>query len=77
MKKTWLEKMQDKPGYPKELVLEENFPCYNAVHNMGANAGEVIVIVNPSEVFPLMAVVPIGKVITLTEICIKIAKSIR
>jgi len=74
MKKTWLEKMRDKPGYPKELVLEERFPCYNAVHKMGVDAGELVVIVNPSEIIPLMAKVPFGKAITLADICIKIAQ---
>ena len=69
MKKTWFQKMQDKPGYPKILVLEERFPCYHAVHKLGANVGDEIVLVNPSEVLPLMAAVPLGQVITLGEIC--------
>lgn len=66
--------MQDKPGYPKVLILEERFPCYNAVHKMGANAGDEIVLVNPSAVIPLMTEVPEGKVITLSEICGKLAE---
>jgi alkylated DNA nucleotide flippase Atl1 len=74
MKKTWFQKMQDKPGYPKVLILEERFPCYNAVHKMGANAGDEIVLVNPSDVNPLMADIPEGKVITLTEICKTLAE---
>lgn len=73
MKKTWFQKMQDKPGYPKILILEERFPCYNAVHKTGANAGDEIVLVNPSDVVPIMAEVPFGKVITLTEICKSLA----
>jgi alkylated DNA nucleotide flippase Atl1 len=74
MKKTWFQKMQDKPGYPKILILEERFPCYNAVHKMGANAGDEIVLVSPSDVIPLMAKVPKGMVITLTEICKALAE---
>ena len=66
--------MQDKPGYPKMLILGERFPCYNAVHKMGANVGDEIVLVNPSDVIPLMAVVPVGKVITLMEICLGLAE---
>ena len=74
MKKTWFEKMQDKPGYPKILVLEEKFPCFKAVHKMGVAVGEEIVITNAKEVIPFMAAVPHGKVITLREICVALAK---
>lgn len=74
MKKTWVQKMQDKLGYPKVLILEERFPCYNAVHKMGANVGDKIVLVNPSDVIPLMAAVPEGKVITLQEVCLALAE---
>jgi hypothetical protein len=73
MKKTWFEKMQDKPGYPKVLNLEKGFPCYNAVHSMGAEAGDPIVIVNPSEIIPLMASLPEGKLVTIIGICKHIA----
>ena len=73
MRKIWYEKMRDKPDYPKVLILEEGFPCYNAVHKMGADAGDPVVIVNPSEVIPLMAGVPKGKVVTIIEICKHIA----
>jgi alkylated DNA nucleotide flippase Atl1 len=55
------------------LTLEEGFPCYNAVHKMGADPGDPVVIVNPSEVIPLMASVPQGKVVTIIEICKHIA----
>ncbi len=74
MRKTWYEKMRDKPGYPKVLTLEEGFPCYNAVHKMGADPGDPVVIVNPSEVIPLMAQIPPGKVLTIIEICKYIAR---
>jgi hypothetical protein len=34
MKKTWQEKLKDKPSFPKVLRLEKGFPCYNAVHRI-------------------------------------------
>jgi alkylated DNA nucleotide flippase Atl1 len=74
MKKTWREKLEDKASLPKVLKLEKGFPCYNAVHKMGAEAGDDIVLVNPSEVVDIMKQVPEGKLITIVEICKKIAK---
>ncbi len=73
MKKTWQEKLADKPSFPKVLKLEKGFPCYNAVHKMGAEAGDEIVLVNPSEVVAIMKQVPEGRLITIVEICKKIA----
>jgi alkylated DNA nucleotide flippase Atl1 len=74
MKKTWFQKMEDKHGYPKILILEEKFPCYNAVHKMGANVGDEIVITQTSELIPLMAAVPKGRLVTLRELCLSLAK---
>lgn len=74
MKKTWNEKLADKKDLPKILKLEKNFPCYNAVHKMGAEAGDSIVLVNPSEVVEVMKKVPRGEIITIVEICKTIAK---
>ena len=74
MKKTWREKLEDKASLPKILKLEKGFPCYNAVHKMGAEAGDDIVLVNPSEVVEIMKQVPKGKLITIVEICNKIAR---
>ncbi|MEM2886034.1 MAG: MGMT family protein, partial [Thermoproteota archaeon] len=54
--------------------LEERFPCYNAVHKMGAEVGDRVVLVNPSEVVEAMKEVPKGKLTTIVEICKKIAK---
>jgi hypothetical protein len=73
MKKTWQEKLKDKPSLPKVLKLERGFPCYNAVHKMGAEVGDDIVLVNPSEVIDIMKQVPKGKLLTIIEICRKIA----
>ena len=74
MKKTWQEKLEDKASLPKILQLEKGFPCYNAVHKMGAETGDNIVLVNPSEVVELMKHVPKGKLITIVEICKRIAR---
>jgi alkylated DNA nucleotide flippase Atl1 len=73
-KKSWQEKLVDKQGYPKVLRLEKRFPCYNAVHNMGVEAGDEVVLVNPSEVAEIMKKVPKGRLATIVEICKKIAK---
>jgi alkylated DNA nucleotide flippase Atl1 len=74
-KKSWQEKLADKKSLPKILRLEKRFPCYNAVHKMGAQAGDEVVLVNPSEVVEIMKRVPKGKLITITEICKGIAKN--
>jgi alkylated DNA nucleotide flippase Atl1 len=74
MKKTWQEKLKDKPSLPKVLKLEKKFPCYNAVHKMGAEVGDDVVLVNPSEVVDIMKQVPEGQLITLVEICKQIAR---
>ena len=74
MKKTWQEKLQDKATLPEVHKLEKRFPCYNAVHKMGAEVGDDVVLVNPSEVVEIMKHVPKGKLITIVDICKKIAK---
>jgi hypothetical protein len=73
-KKSWQEKLADKKGLPKTLRLEKSFPCYNAVHKMGAEAGDEVVLVNPSEVVEEMKKVPKGKLITIVEVCKTVAK---
>ena len=73
-RKTWQEKLADKEGLPKVLKLESRFPCYNALHKMGVEAGEDVVLVNPSEIVACMKKVPCGKVVTIVEICKHIAK---
>ena len=73
-RKSWQEKLEDKKGLPKTLVLKENFPCYNALQKMGVKSGETIVLVNPSEVIEVMKQVPLGKLITIVEICKIIAR---
>jgi alkylated DNA nucleotide flippase Atl1 len=72
-RKTWQEKLKDKPGYPKVLKLEKGFPCYNAVHAMGVEAGESVVLVPSGEVVGTMKKVPMGRLITVVDICKKLA----
>ncbi|MEM2998451.1 MAG: MGMT family protein [Thermoproteota archaeon] len=76
-RKSWLEKLADKKCLPKTLRLEKGFPCYNAVHKMGAEVGDKVVLVNPSEVVEVMKMVPEGRLITIVEICRKIARKHR
>jgi hypothetical protein len=73
-KKSWQEKLEDKEGLPKILKLEKRFPCYNAVHKMGAEVGDEVVLVNPSEVVEIMKEVPRRRLVTIVEICKKIAR---
>jgi hypothetical protein len=75
MKKTWQEKLKDKPSFPKVLRLEKRFPCYKAVHKMGAEVGDEIVLVNSSEVVAIMKQVPKGRLITIVEVCRQIARN--
>jgi len=73
-KKTWREKLADKENLPKILKLEKRFPCYNAVHQLGAEIGDEIVLANPSEVVALMQKVPPGRLTTIVEICRNLAE---
>ncbi len=73
-KKSWQEKLADKKNFPKVLQLQKTFPCYNAVHKMGAEVGDDVVLANPSEIVALMKQVQKGKLITLVEICKATAK---
>jgi hypothetical protein len=75
MKKTWIQKLEDKKSLPKILKLEKRFPCYNALHKMGADVGDNIILVNPSEVVEMMKKVPEGKLATIVEICKTIAQN--
>lgn len=68
-KKSWQEKLMDRKGLPKILRLEKRFPCYRAVQKMGVEAGDEVVLVNPSEVVEMMRNVPEGKLTTIVEIC--------
>ena len=73
-RKTWREKLADREGLPKVLELERRFPCFNALHKMGVDVGEDVVLVNPSEIVACMKRVPRGRLVTIVEICRHIAK---
>lgn len=73
-RKTWQEKMADKKNLPKILKLKRGFPCYNPLVKMGAKAGDRVVLTNPKEVEEIMKKVPKGKLITIREICRKLAQ---
>jgi len=73
-RKTWQEKLGDKKGLPKVRALDKRFPCYNTVRKMGAEVGDPVVLVNPNEVVEIMKDVPKGRLITIVEICERIAR---
>jgi alkylated DNA nucleotide flippase Atl1 len=73
-RKSWQDKMADKKSIPKILELQSNFPCYNTLAKLGAKAGDSVVLVNPRDVEAIMKEVPKGRLITLKEICQKLAK---
>jgi alkylated DNA nucleotide flippase Atl1 len=73
-KKSWQDKLADNKKFPKILKLERNFPCYKALHKMGVEKGEMVVLVNASEIIEIIKEVPRGKLITLVEICRQIAR---
>jgi hypothetical protein len=39
VKKTWQEKLKDKPSFPKVLRLEKGLPCYQAAHEISVARG--------------------------------------
>jgi len=76
-RKSWQDKMADKENFPKILKLEARFPCYRPALKMGAMEGDDIVMGNPSEVESIMKKVPAGKLITIYEVCRKLARKHR
>jgi alkylated DNA nucleotide flippase Atl1 len=68
-KKTWEEKLQDSPDYPKILKLTPKLPCYKAAIFLGAKEGDEVVITKKSEVLEVMKKIPKGKLITIHEMC--------
>jgi alkylated DNA nucleotide flippase Atl1 len=73
-KKSWQEKIANKNNFPKVAKLEKKFPCYNFLQKMGVREGEEVILVNSEEILDLMKKIPEGKLITIVEICKKIAK---
>ena len=76
-KKSWQDKMANKKGIPKVLILEKNFPCYPPLAKMGAKVGDRVVLTNPTDVAEVMNNIPQGKLITINEICRKLAKKFK
>ena len=73
-KKTWKEKLEDSKSFPKILGFDPKFPCGRALERMGAKPGDSVVLAPGLEVDRIMRKVPEGKLITLYEICQRLAK---
>lgn len=73
-RKTWEEKLEDKENLPKILKLRAKFPCAKALMKLGAKSGDTVVITQPKEVLEIMRRVPKGKLITIKELCERLAK---
>jgi hypothetical protein len=73
-RKTWQEKLEQDKGFPKILKLKLNHPCRRALEKMGAKISDSVVIAPALDVNELMKKVPKGKLLTLEEICKKLAK---
>jgi alkylated DNA nucleotide flippase Atl1 len=73
-RKTWEEKLMDNKNFPKTLKLESNFPCYRALEKMGAEPGNSVVLAPPLDVNTIMKQIPEGELVTLKEICEKLAE---
>ena len=73
-KKSWKEKLEDSKKFPKVVKFDPKFPCGRALEKMGARPGDSVVLPRPLEVNEVMNKVPEGKLITLNEICGKLAK---
>ena len=73
-KKSWKEKLEDSKKFPKTLEFNPKFPCGKALTKMGAKPGDSVVLAAPLEIDEIMKNVPKGKLITIYEICMKLAK---
>lgn len=73
-KKTWTEKLHNKKEFPKILEFDPKFPCGKALSKWGAEPGDPVVLTAPIEVDELIRQVPKGKIITIFEICVVLAK---
>ena len=62
-------------GLPNVMELEERFPCYNAVHKMGAEVGDPVGTRQSKRGCGGNERRPAGQVITILEICKNIAKT--
>jgi len=74
-RKTWKEKLEDPKKFPKVLSFDPKFPCGKALVKMGAKPGDSVVLAPPLEVDAIMKEVPEGKLVTLNEVCRKLARN--
>lgn len=72
--KAWEEKLMEDKGYTKFLTLEKNFPCNKALQKMEAVTGDSAVIAPPIDVYDVVNTIPENKLVTLAEICKKLAQ---
>ncbi|MFX1540913.1 MAG: MGMT family protein [Promethearchaeota archaeon] len=72
-RKTWQEKLEDPKSMPKIVPFQANFPCRRSLEKMGAKIGDSVVLAPPSDVLAIMSTIPKGKLITLTQICERLA----
>jgi hypothetical protein len=73
-RRSWVEKMVDKPGLPKVIPLDPKYPCGKALLKMGARPGEPIVLAQPMEIKEIVGQVPEGRLITIKEVCGALAR---
>lgn len=73
-RKSWQEKLENNKSFPKIMKFETRFPCAKALIKMGAQPGDSVVLAPPLAVNEIMKEVPEGKLITLGEICQKLAE---
>jgi alkylated DNA nucleotide flippase Atl1 len=73
-RKSWQEKLEDNKGFPKILKFDPKFPCGRALEKWGAKVGDLVVLAPHLEVNEIMERVPRGKLITIKEICEKLAE---
>jgi hypothetical protein len=73
-KKTWKEKLDDTKNMPKILDFDPKFPCGKALQKLGAKPGDSVVLAPPMEVNEIMKNVPKYKLISLNEICRRLAE---
>ncbi len=71
---TWEAKLKKTHNFPKILKLNPKFPCGKTLMKLGAKQGDTVVLVDAMEVSDIMKSVPKGKLMTLKEVCAKIAK---
>jgi hypothetical protein len=73
-RKSWAEKLQDSKGFPKTIRYSPELPCAKALGKQGTKPGDRVVLAPPLEVREVMSTVPRGELITLSELCRRLAR---